>query len=254
VTLGGRGYFDHVAIAVEQWSDGYPTFVTTLGGHWVGGGSVAEFAPAQIGFGDGVKVELLQPGSAADGFVTRFLEKGGPRPHHLTFMVPRLDAFVAATTRYGLPVLGAFLEVPERPETFVHPKESGFGTLLQAIQFSDLEPDPSPPQDFPEPGSRVHQISWVGVRVVNPQRAADFLVEATDASVNLAERGPKSVLLEWGDRRRLLLLDGLGGGIGVDHIAFHVQGAAPPSPLSALTETGDVGTVDAPGIRILVCR
>jgi methylmalonyl-CoA/ethylmalonyl-CoA epimerase len=254
VTPGGRAYFDHVAIAVERWSDGYPVFVTTLGGHWVGGGSVGEFAPAQIGFGGGVKVELLQPGSVADGFVTRFLEKGGPGPHHLTFMVPSLDDFVATTTRYGLPVIGAFLEVPDRPETFVHPKGSGFGTLLQAIQFSDLGPDPSPPQDFPESGPRSHHLSWVAVRVDDLQRAADFLVEATDASVNLAETGARSVLLEWEDHRRLLLLDGSGGGSGVDHIAFHVQGAALPSPLSALTEAGDIGIVRAPGIRIIVCR
>jgi Glyoxalase/Bleomycin resistance protein/Dioxygenase superfamily len=254
VTPGEKAYFDHAAIAVEQWSDGYPVFVTTLGGHWVGGGSVDEFAPAQIGFGGGVKVELLQPGMAADGFVTRFLEKGGPGPHHLTFMVPRLDDFVATTSRYGLPVMGAFLEVPERPETFIHPKGSGFGTLLQAIQFSELGPDPSPPQDFPEPGLRSHHLSWVAVRVADLQRAADFLVEATDACVNLAETGARSVLLEWDGQRRLLLLDGSGVGPGVDHIAFHVQGAAQPSPLSALTEAGDIGLVNAPGIRIIVCR
>jgi hypothetical protein len=254
VTKGGRAYFDHVAIAVERWSDGYPVFVTTLGGHWVGGGSVGEFAPAQVGFGGGVNVELLQPGTLADGFVRRFLDKDGPGPHHLTFMVPSLSHFVATTTRYGLPAIGAFLEVPERPEAFVHPKGSGFGTLLQAIQFSDLEPDPSPPLGFPEPGPQSHQLSWVAVRVGDLSRAADFLGEATDASLISAETGARSVLLEWEDRRRLLLLDGSGGGVGVDHIAFHVKGAAPPSPLSVLAEAGDIGGVHAPGTRIIVCR
>jgi hypothetical protein len=254
VTPGGTAYFDHVAIAVEQWSDGYPVFVTTLGGHWMGGGSAGEFAPAQIGFSGGVKVELLQPGTVADGFVARFLKRGGPGPHHLTFMVPNLENFVAATTRYGLPVLGAFLEVPGRPETFVHPKGSGFGTLVQAIQFSDLEPDPSPPPGLPKSGPLSHHLSWVAVRVSHLQHAADFLTEATDASVNLAETGARSVLLEWEGDRRLLLLDGSRGGIGVDHIAFHVQGAAPPSPRSALTETSDMGIVDTPGVRIIVCR
>ena len=254
MTPGGRAYFDHVAIAVEQWSDGYPAFVTTLGGHWMGGGSAGEFAPAQIGFCDGVKVELLQPGTVADGFVARFLKRCGPGPHHLTFMVPNLDNFVAATTRYGLPLLGAFLDVPERPETFVHPKGSGFGTLLQAIQFSDLGPDPSPPQGLPKSGSRSHHLSWVAVRVAHLKHAADFLVEATDASVNPAETGTRSALLEWESDRRLLLLDGSGGGIGVDHIAFHLQGSAPPSPRSAMTEAGDMRIVDAPGVRIIVCR
>jgi len=254
VTPGGSAYFDHVAIAVEQWSDGYPAFVTTLGGHWMGGGSAGEFSPAQIGFGGGAKVELLQPGSIADGFVARFLAKGGPGPHHLTFMVPDLENFVAATTRYGLPVLGAFLEVPGRPETFVHPKGSGFGTLLQAIQFSDLEPDPSPPQGLPKSGPISHHLSWVAVRVTQLQHAADFLVEATDASVNHAESGSRSALLEWEGDRRLLLLDESGGRLGVDHIAFHVQGAAAPSPRSALAESSDIEIFDTSGVRIIVCR
>jgi catechol 2,3-dioxygenase-like lactoylglutathione lyase family enzyme len=245
VIPGGRAYFDHVAIAVARWSDGYPVFVTTLGGHWVGGGSVGEFAPAQIGFGDGVKVELLQPGSAAEGFVTRFLEKSGPGPHHLTFMVPNLSDFVATTTKYRLPVIGAFLEVPERPETFVHPK---------AIQFSELGPDPSPPHGFPEPGRESHCLSWVAIRVADLQRATDFLAEATDATISPAETGTRSVLLEWEHHQRLLLLDGSSGGIGVDHIAFHVRGAALPSPLSALTEAGHSRIIHAPGIRIIVPR
>jgi hypothetical protein len=254
VIPGGKAYFDHVAIAVERWSDGYPVFVTTLGGHWLGGGSTAEFAPAQIGFASGVKVELLEPGSVADGFVTRFLKRGGPGPHHLTFMVPSIDNFVAATTRYGLPVIGAFLDVPERHETFVHPKGSGFGTLVQAIQFSDLGPDPSPPQGFPKSGPRSHHLSWVAVRVAHLKHATDFLVEATDASVNLAETGSRSALLEWEGGRRLLLLGGSGDDIGVDHIAFHVQGAEPPSPRSALSEADDMGIVDTPGVRIIVYR
>jgi hypothetical protein len=254
VTSGGPAYFDHVAIAVERWSDGYPALVTTLGGHWLGGGSAGEFSPAQIGFDGGVKVELLQPGTVADGFVTQFLERSGPGPHHLTFMVPNVDNFTAATARYGLPVLGAFLQIPERPETFVHPKGNGFGTLIQAIQFSDLRPDPSPPQDFPKSGPRSHHLSWVAVRVAHLQNATDFLVEATDASVNLAETGARSVLLEWEGDRRLLLLDGSGEGIGVDHIAFHAQGAAPPSPRSALSEDRDTGIVDTPGVRIIVCQ
>lgn len=254
MTPGSRAYFDHVAIAVEQWSDGYPAFVTMLGGHWVGGGNAGEFAPAQIGFASGAKVELLQPGSVDDGFVTRFLEKGGPAPHHLTFMVPDIGTFVAATTRYDLPLLGAFLEVPGRPETFVHPKGSGFGTLIQAIQFSELEPDPSPPQGLPKSGSQPHRLSWVAVRVVDLQRATDFLVEATDATVSRTATGAKSVLLEWDGDRRLLLLDGSAAGSGVDHIAFHLQGTAPPSPLSVLTESSDMEVVEAPGTRILVCR
>jgi hypothetical protein len=170
------------------------------------------------------------------------------------FHLPDVENFVAATTMYGLPVHGAFLEVPGRPETFVHPKGSGFGTLLQAIQFSDLEPDPSPPQGLPKSGPLSHHLSWVAVRVAHLQHAADFLVEATDASINLAESGARSVLLEWEGDRRLLLLDGSGGGVGVDHIAFHVQGAAPPSPRSALTESSDIEIVDTSGVRIIVCR
>jgi len=254
VSPPGKAYFDHVAIAVKQWSDGYAALVTELGGHWVGGGSAGEFAPAQIGFAGDIKVELLQPGDVDDGFVTRFLERSGLGPHHLTFMVPHLDRFVAVATKYGLPVLGAFLEVPDRPETFVHPKASGFGTLIQAIQFSDLGPDPSPPQGFPTSTAPSHQVSWVAVRVARIEEAAQFLVEATDASVEDVEGDASSILLGWERGQHLLLLDGSGGAVGVDHIAFHLEGAASPSPRSVLAGGVSNQLVDAPGLRILVCR
>ena len=255
MTKGGRAYFDHVAIAVERWSDGYPVFVTTLGGHWVGGGSVGEFAPAQIGFGGGVNVELLQPGTVPDGFVRRFLDKGGPGAHHLTFMVPRLSEFVAIATRYGLPAIGAFLEVPERPEAFVHPKGSGFGTLLQAIQFSDLAPDPSPPLGFPEPGPQSHQLSWVAVRVGDLSRAADFLGEATDASLDPArKREPDQSF--W---------SGKIAGASCCWTAREAEWASTTSPFTFRVQRhlhrcpfwqrpATSAGVHAPGIRIIVCR
>ena len=169
-------------------------------------------------------------------------------------MVPRLSEFVATATRYGLPAIGAFLEVPERPEAFVHPKGNGFGTLLQAIQFSDLEPDPSPPPGFPEPGPQCTSSAGSPYGWPTCQRAADFLGEATDATLDRSRNGNEVSPPRVGDRRRLLLLDGSGGGVGVDHIAFHLQDAAPPSPLSVLAEAGDIESVDAPGIRIIVCR
>ena len=37
----------------------HPAFLTMLGGHWVGGGSTGEFAPAQIGFGGGLYRQVL---------------------------------------------------------------------------------------------------------------------------------------------------------------------------------------------------
>jgi hypothetical protein len=167
-------------------------------------------------------------------------------------MVPDLDDFVAVATKYGLPVLGAFLEVPGRRETFVHPKASGFGTLLQAIQFSDLGPDPSPPKGFPKSTGPSHQVSWVAVRVARLKEAAEFLVEATDACVEYAESDARSILVGWERGQHLLLLDGSGGAIGVDHIAFHAHATAPPSPRWVLTEGSGNQIVDAPGVRIIV--
>jgi hypothetical protein len=252
MTPSRQGYFDHIAVAVERWSDGYPLFVAELGGCWVGGGDAGEFAPAQIRFAGGVKVELLAPGSIADGFVARYLEKIGPAPHHLTFMVPDLGQFNRIAERYGLPLLGAFLDIPGRGETFVHPKGSGFGTLLQAMEIHELAAAVDAPAGFPPSGSVLHHLEWVAVRVDDIDRAAAFLVEATNASKNQMDSPPRSVLLEWEGDRRLLLLDGSRGGAGVDHIAFSTEEASPLSPRLALTEGRDNQIVEGPGIQILV--
>ena len=52
---------DHVAVAVEQWADAWPRFVSTLGGRWMSGGHGPGFAPSQLGFANRMRVEVLEP-------------------------------------------------------------------------------------------------------------------------------------------------------------------------------------------------
>jgi methylmalonyl-CoA/ethylmalonyl-CoA epimerase len=68
---------DHLAIGVEHWPDAYPRFVADLGGRWSHGGDAGGYAPCQLSYGDGMRLELIAP-SSADGFMRRFLERSGP--------------------------------------------------------------------------------------------------------------------------------------------------------------------------------
>ncbi len=214
-----------------------------------------EVAPVQIGFDGGVNVELLQPGTVADGFVRRFPDKGGPGPHHLTFMVPRLSDFVATTTRYGLPAIGAHSSRSRSaPRPSCTQREAGSEHSSKPSSSATSNPTPSPPPGFPEPGPQSHQLSWVAVRVADLSHLPTSFGEATDASLIRAESGARSVLLEWEDRRRLLLLDGSGGGARRPRRLPRSRCDATLTVVRS-DETGDMRERPwTPGIRIVVCR
>src|SRR5580700_7494616 len=87
---------DHVAVAVERWTDAWPRYVHQLGGTWHSGGVNSGFSPAQLSFGNGARVEILQPWEPeSNPFLRRFLDSSGPGPHHLTFKVPDIEATLA---------------------------------------------------------------------------------------------------------------------------------------------------------------
>ena len=66
---------DHVAVAVEQWADAWPRFVGVLGGRWMSGGKGPGFAPSQLGFANGMRVEVLEPHLVEhNDFLRRFLD------------------------------------------------------------------------------------------------------------------------------------------------------------------------------------
>jgi methylmalonyl-CoA/ethylmalonyl-CoA epimerase len=204
VTGASRAYLDHLAVGTESWADGYPVLVETLGGRWRHGGDAGEFAPCQLVYRDGMHLEIISPGSARAGFMRRFLDRGGPGPHHITFKVCSLDATHAKLSALEVATFGG-RETPHWRESFLHPKNSGVGTLLQLIESSDgtagfRQPAPEGfPPDPPEPAD----IAWIGLTADSVGFAEALFGEVLGGDVTDSGAGWR--LLSWGPQRRLLV-------------------------------------------------
>ncbi|MHB8671171.1 MAG: VOC family protein [Acidimicrobiales bacterium] len=141
--------FDHVAVALEQWRDGWPLFAGALGGSWVSGGLGPGFSPSQLRYANDMRLELLAPNRVdLNDFLRRFLDRSGPGPHHLTFKVPDLGQALEVATAAGYQPIGVDTSDPEWHEAFLHPKQAT-GVVVQlaaALGGSWSEP---PPEGFP---------------------------------------------------------------------------------------------------------
>jgi len=140
---------DHVAHAVHNWSDVWDLYATELGAVWNSGGAVPGYAPGQIRFGNGARAEMLMPNEVAENdFLTRFLARSGPGPHHLTFKVPDLEVALAHIREEGIEPIGINTSQPVWMEAFIHPKQST-GVVVQVAQGADYESAGSTPDGFP---------------------------------------------------------------------------------------------------------
>jgi Glyoxalase/Bleomycin resistance protein/Dioxygenase superfamily len=229
-------YFDHLAVGVRTWPEGFRRFADELGGQWSHGGDAGEFAPCQLLYPRGINVELIAPGSAADGFMHRFIERAGPGPHHLTFKVPSLDAALADISALGIGVLDGHNRHPYWREAFLHPKQCGIGTLLQVVQSDDalvlgLARTP-PPDGFPSgprpSGKAARSVAWVGLTVESVDRARELFAGALHGAI--PEDGRGWLRFTWGPGRDLLVRSGdaapggaslwAGRDPGVAHVVF----------------------------------
>jgi methylmalonyl-CoA/ethylmalonyl-CoA epimerase len=258
---------DHVAVAVERWADAWPRFVTGAGGRWMSGGRGPGFAPCQLGYTNGMRVEVLEPYLVErNDFLRRFLDRSGPGPHHMTFKVKDLAAALATADGAGYRPINVDLSDPLWKEAFLHPKESS-GVVVQLAQpgVEGYWETPAP-DGFPSPGPNkaslvriVHVVADLdeGLRLfagllggVETGRGADEAVRWVD----LAWPGPGRVRLttpvspgggvsEW--------LDGRAG--RVHHIAF---AGADPAAFDGAVELAD-GSWEVPpdaatGTRLLL--
>jgi catechol 2,3-dioxygenase-like lactoylglutathione lyase family enzyme len=141
---------DHVAHAVERWELAWPRYVTELGGTWASGGAGPGFAPSQLRFAHGARLEVLAPNDVhVNPFLRRFLDRNGPGPHHLTFKVPDLDAALEAVERHGLQAINVDRSDPDWQEAFIHPRQAG-GIVVQLAQAAGSWESPVP-EGFPHP-------------------------------------------------------------------------------------------------------
>jgi len=143
---------DHVAVAVERWSDAWPRYAVELGGAWASGGLNVGFGPAQLRYANGGRVEILQPWQTEDNpFLRRFLDTNGPGPHHFTFKVPDLASALGRAEGAGFTPVGVDLTHPDWMEAFLHPRQAT-GIVVQLAQALHAWESP-PPEGFPVPGT-----------------------------------------------------------------------------------------------------
>jgi catechol 2,3-dioxygenase-like lactoylglutathione lyase family enzyme len=135
----GDTRLDHVALAVWRWSDARSALVDRLGARFLGGVRMAEYSPCQLGFGNGMRVELLEPGTDSASFLARFLARSGAGPHHVTFKVDDIRVAIKRARDAGLQIVRERLDNPSWQEAFLHPSSTGIGFVIQLAQ-ADINP------------------------------------------------------------------------------------------------------------------
>jgi methylmalonyl-CoA/ethylmalonyl-CoA epimerase len=139
---------DHVAHAVPRWQDVWNRYAADLGAVWASGGPGPGFAPGQLRFANGARVEVLMPWDVeVNDFLARFLARNGPGAHHLTFKVPDIGHAIEEARRFGIEPINIDLSDPEWKEAFLHPKQSG-GVVVQMAEQNHAWSSP-PPDDYP---------------------------------------------------------------------------------------------------------
>ncbi|HAM02350.1 MAG TPA: hypothetical protein DCQ30_09030 [Acidimicrobiaceae bacterium] len=242
---------DHVAVAVERWSDGWHRYVTELGGRWGSGGTNVGFAPAQLSYGNGARLELLQPWqSEANPFLRRFIDANGPGPHHLTFKVPDIRSALEVVAAAGLTPASVDLSDPDWKEAFLHPRQAA-GTVVQLAQAAGSW-ESQPPEGFPETGGSPADLVRVTHTVADMDVAltlfAEILGGALEPDQGASGPGWRAATVSWAGPLRLRLVAPERGGLAsaslrpwlggrpgrVHHLAFHM--AAQPQRSTAPTE------------------
>jgi methylmalonyl-CoA/ethylmalonyl-CoA epimerase len=139
---------DHVAHAVPRWPDVWARYAVDLGARWTSGGQGRGFAPAQLQFANGGRIEVLMPHDPhLNDFLQRFLSASGPGPHHITFKVPDLTIAVARARSAGIEPIGIDRSDPEWMEAFLHPR-AATGVVVQMAEAYGTWSSPAP-DDYP---------------------------------------------------------------------------------------------------------
>lgn len=243
---------DHVALASEHVFDNFDRYRGDLGGQWVSGGYDPGFYWGQVGFANGMRLEMLEPANLElDDFLRRFLDGSGPGPHHITFKVPDIHAAIDAATAAGYPPVRVNLAHESWMEAFLHPK-AAHGIVVQLAQSSEHEHPlltELPPSRIAEPASLdciVHAVtdieSALGLfRDVLGGMPVEHGTDGEDPHVDLAWPGPGRIRLV--EARSADLKEWVGSRPGrLHHLAFTL---ADPSEVRGAErvdrhDTGDV--------------
>jgi catechol 2,3-dioxygenase-like lactoylglutathione lyase family enzyme len=258
---------DHVAVAVERHAPAFARYGGDLGGRWLSGGLGLGFAPAQLGFAGGIRLEILTPHRVeVNDFLRRFLDRNGPGPHHLTFKVTDLAAALVEVEAVGYRPVNVDLRDPGWKEAFLHPKDAS-GIVIQLAQSVEHDWHSPPPEGFPvsRPGTAatlVHVAHAVPDLANGLRLFADLL--GGELVRQGADRGSRWVELTWPSPGRLRLLqpDGpsspltpwIGDRSGrLHHLAFAFDDPAAVAGSSRRSDgVWEVGPDQNHGVRLLL--
>jgi catechol 2,3-dioxygenase-like lactoylglutathione lyase family enzyme len=127
-----RAALDHVAVAVPDLDVAAKRWAGELGGGHVAHGDNGVFTTRQLRFAGGGKLELIAPSprSPGGGFVGAFLDRFGPRIHHVTLKVPDLHEAIAVVRDGGYDVVDVQDTDDHWREGFLRPSQVG-GLIVQ---------------------------------------------------------------------------------------------------------------------------
>src|SRR5947208_3208508 len=169
-TVGKSIELDHLAVAAERITDLWPRYAGDLGATWVGMGPDVGFTFGQLRFGNGRRLEMLEPRNPAeDDFLRRFLDRSGPGPHHITFKVPDIRAMLETLDGAGYHPVRISFDDPDWLEAFLHPKEVT-GVVIQIAEVQRGAPETPIPvgHELPAPNpARPADLRWVGHAVAS---------------------------------------------------------------------------------------
>lgn len=134
---------DHTSFAVHDATAWGRRLRRHLGATPIAGEALPEFRYLLLHVGtarDGARIELIEP--AGEGFVTRFLDRRGEGPHHITFTVSDLPATVEQVRRLGATGTGENYSHPPWQEAFVAP-DRGHGVVVQLAHSDATYPSPA---------------------------------------------------------------------------------------------------------------
>ncbi len=153
--------FDHIAIAMPRMADATATLVGRLGGVPAYGMPSGAYRFGQWAFGNGARLEVLEP-MGADSFLHRFLASRGPGVHHVTFVVPSAREVCDRARAAGYDIVGYDDSDPRWIEAFLHPKQA----LGIVVQLAESHPGPgTDPTHGWQPPRAPPPVTIVGLRM-----------------------------------------------------------------------------------------
>ena len=192
---------DHVALGLHSIADAEPFLEGALGGVKAGGfdGS-PPFGFMQWVFAGHGRIEVIYP-IGADGFLHRFLARGGPRVHHVTFKVSSLDEMLGRATALGYAIASQDRSDAYWQEAFLHPKQAQ-GIVIQLVEHTPRPDDFEPPETLPSASAaRVLGPRLVATSAELAQRQWRELLGASEA------RSGEALVFSWPESPLTITVD-----------------------------------------------